>query len=88
MRWLAVYVALSRVRSLAQLKSRGLNDKILAIIEGGPPDTIPEQFERYFGEKERKTAAEAATAMKALDWPESYLKKGKDKTAAKRARVS
>ena len=31
MRWLAVYVALSRVRSLAGLKSRGLNNKILAL---------------------------------------------------------
>ena len=66
--WLAVYVALSRVRKLANFRSVGLTDKIRAVIEGGPPDTIPLQFEKYFAEKELKTKKDAARYMKRLGW--------------------
>ena len=51
-KWLAVYVALSRVRNLNSLKSIGLSKKIRTIIEAGPPDELLAQFEKYFGEKE------------------------------------
>ncbi|CAK9022774.1 unnamed protein product [Durusdinium trenchii] len=41
MRWLAAYVALSRVRSLDRLRSVGLDNKNRAILEQGPPNTLP-----------------------------------------------
>ena len=66
--WLAVYVALSRVRRLANFRSVGLTDKIRAVIEGGPPDSIPSMFEKSFSEKERKTKRDAAKYMKLLGW--------------------
>ena len=66
--WLAVYVALSCVRKLANFRSVGLTKKIRAVIEGGPPDSIPSQFEKSFSEKERKTKRDAAKYMKLLGW--------------------
>ena len=42
--------------------------KIKGIIEGGPPDTIPAQFEKYFGAKEVNTVIAAERAMRALGW--------------------
>ena len=75
LKWLGVYVALSRVRNLASLKSIDMNDKIKTIIEGGPPDTIPAQFETYFGEKEKKTALAAETAMQKLGWAQKLASK-------------
>ena len=66
--WLAVYVALSRVRSLKYLRSIGMTDKIKNIIEEGPPDSLPAQFEKYFGKTETKTAAIAEEAMQKMGW--------------------
>ena len=66
--WLAVYVALSRVRELKRLRSVGLSTKIKAIIEGGPPATIPAQFAQYFSEEEASTQIDADAAMKELGW--------------------
>ena len=66
--WLAVYVVLSRVRSLETLRSIGLTDKIKDIIESGPPDSFPAQFEKYFGETESKTVAIAEEAVRKLGW--------------------
>ena len=68
LRWLSTYVALSRVRGLQSLKSVGLSAQIRAIIEQGPPDTIPEAFARYFEDKEVETQLEADKAMAALGW--------------------
>ena len=68
LQWLAVYVALSRVESLAAFKCKGLTQKIRSIIEGGPPDTIPAQFEKYFGLKEQQTQLAASLAMQQLGW--------------------
>ena len=42
--------------------------KIKGIIEGGPPDTIPAQFEKYFGAKEMETEIAADRAMRELGW--------------------
>ena len=66
--WLAVYVVLSRVRSLKNLRSIGLTKRIRDIIEEGPPDTLPAQFERYFGEKEAETTILAEEAARELGW--------------------
>ena len=46
MQWLIVYVLLSRPPSLARLRSIGLDDKIRAIIEKGPPTWLLDAFER------------------------------------------
>ena len=66
--WLAVYVALSRVRELKRLRSIGLSPKIRSIIEGGPPATIPAQFAQYFAKKEAATQLDADAAMEKLGW--------------------
>ena len=68
LRWLAIYVALSRVRGLKNLRSVGLNKDIRRIMEAGPPDTLPAQFQKLFREKEAQTALDAEAAMAALGW--------------------
>ena len=68
MRWLAAYVALSRVRSLNCLRSVGLDNKVRALIEEGPPDTLPARFEQLFAEKELSTQTFAAACLLALGW--------------------
>ena len=67
-RWLIVYVMLSRVRSLSCLKSIGLTSKIREIIEGGPPSMLAENFERLFRKKIEATSKAAKAAREALDW--------------------
>ena len=67
-RWLAIYVALSRVRRLKNLRSIGLSRDIRAIMEEGPPDTLPAQFHKLFSDKEAQTALDADAAMIALGW--------------------
>ena len=68
LRWLATYVALSRVRRLKNLRSVGLSKDIRAIMEEGPPNTLPAQFHRFFSEKEAQTVLDANAAMIALGW--------------------
>ena len=66
-KWLCIYVLLSRVRSLSRLRSIGLTSKIRRIIVGGPPKMLAEHFEKLFREKivkTRKAAAEAKAAGK------------------------
>ena len=67
-KWLVVYVLLSRVRSLENLRSVGLTTKIREIIEGGPPDMLAENFERLFTSKIKETKEAAIAANKALGW--------------------
>ena len=67
-KWLIVYVLLSRVRSLSNLRSVGLNTKIRAIIEGGPPTMIAENFEKLFRTKIDDTSKAARAARAALGW--------------------
>ena len=68
LKWLAIYVALSRVRSLENLRSVKLTANIKAVIESGPPDSLPAQFAKYFSEKEKKTQVAATEAMETLGW--------------------
>ena len=68
LRWLAIYVALSRVRRLKNLRSVGLTKQIREIMEEGPPDSLPAQFQKLFQEKEAQTALDADAAMAALGW--------------------
>ena len=67
-KWLIVYVLLSRVRSLSNLRSVGLNQKLRKIIEGGPPAMIAENFEKLFRKKITETHAAAAAAKATLGW--------------------
>ena len=68
LRWLAAYVALSRVRCLADFKSVGLTNKIRTLLEEGPPETLPKAFATYFAEKEVLTQQQADAAMQKLGW--------------------
>ena len=64
-RWLIVYVMLSRPRSLATLKSVNLTQKIRDIIEQGPPNDLVANFDKLFHvkiEETRKLALQAARA--------------------------
>ena len=67
-RWLIVYVLLSRVRSLACLRSVGLTPKIRKIIEGGPPAMLADNFEKLFRDKILLTKQAASAARAALGW--------------------
>jgi len=72
MKWLAVYVALSRVPSLKQLRSIGLTAKVATpirqIIENGPPKGLVDRFAELFGSKIEETTRAAVAAMEELGW--------------------
>ena len=64
-RWLIVYVMLSRPRSLATLKSVNLTKGIRDIIEKGPPEDLVANFDLLFHDKieqTRELARQAASA--------------------------
>ena len=63
-KWLIVYVMLSRPRSLATLKSVGLTDKVRAIIEQGLPEEFVATFHKLFDGKIKDTKALAVQAAK------------------------
>ena len=67
-KWLIVYVMLSRVRSLSCLRSVGLDTKIRQIIERGPPTMLADNFEKRFRKKINNTRRAAKTARRALGW--------------------
>ena len=68
-KWLLVYVMLSRVRGFDCLVSSGLNDKIRDIIEEGPPEMLVGNFNKIFGEKIKATRKAAREARRKLGWP-------------------
>ena len=63
-KWLIVYVMLSRPRSLATLTSVGLTTKVREIIEQGPPEELVATFHKLFDDKIKKTKALAADFAK------------------------
>ena len=67
-RWLAHYVILSRPRRLSNLLSLGLPDR--AVIEGGPPASIRDAFQRLFAKKIVDTKEAIQAARRRLKWPE------------------
>jgi hypothetical protein len=67
-KWLIVYVMLSRVRSLGQLRSVEMTEKIRTIIEGGPPEFLAENFDKLFRKKIDRTRRAAEAAKAALGW--------------------
>jgi hypothetical protein len=68
MRWLTVYMALSRVRSLSQFRSIGLKDTVKALINEGPPGGMLNRFTALFDEKAAATDVAADAAMLELGW--------------------
>ncbi len=68
-KWLLVYVMLSRVGGPDCLVSSGLNDKLRDIIEEGPPEMLVGNFNRIFGEKIKATRKAAREARRKLGWP-------------------
>jgi len=64
-RWLIVYVMLSRPRSLATLKSVNLTQKIRDIIEQGPPNDLVANFDKLFHDKIEETLTLAREAARA-----------------------
>ena len=67
-KWLIVYVLLSRVRSLERLRSIGIDLKVKKIIEGGPSEMIAKNFLCTFGTKIKATKQHAEIAKSALGW--------------------
>ena len=67
-KWLIVYVILSRVPSLKQLVSIGLTSKIRELIEGGPPEELVQTFSTLFEDKIEATTAAAKAARQRLGW--------------------
>ena len=63
-KWLIVYVMLSRPRSLATLTSVGLTEKVRGIIEQGPPEELVATFHKLFDGKIKETKSAAAEAAK------------------------
>ena len=53
--WLIVYVMLSRLRSLSQMKSVNLTTKVRELIERGPPEDLVANFHKLFGDKMEAT---------------------------------
>ena len=67
-KWLIIYVMLSRVPSLTQLQSVALSNRVRRIIEAGAPEHLVQTFQRLFGEKMRATIEEAHAARTRLGW--------------------
>ena len=68
MKWIATYMALSRVQSLKQLRSIGLTTTIRDIIDNGPPEGFLTRFLNIFGEKIAQTQIAVEEAMAELGW--------------------
>ena len=67
-RWLIVYVLLSRVRSLSRLRCVGLSIKVRSIITEGPPAMLADSFEKLFRKQIVDTKKAAEASMVALGW--------------------
>ena len=68
MKWIATYMALSRVQSLKQLRSIGLTTTIRDIIDNGPPEGFLTRFLNIFGEKIGQTQIAIDETMAELGW--------------------
>ena len=68
-KWLLVYVMLSRVRALDCLASFGLDNKIKDILESGPPEELVGNFAKMFNGKTKMMCIAAKEARRKLGWP-------------------
>ena len=70
MKWTAVYMALSRVRSLQEFRSIGISDAIRDIINGGPPEGPLTNFLAMFETKAQETQLLIDKVLHELHWDE------------------
>ena len=68
MKWIATYMALSRVRSLKEFRGIGLSEEIRDIINGGPPEGPLTNFLSIFEGKAEETQRRIQELLKELQW--------------------
>ena len=68
MKWIACYMALSRVRSLSSLRSIGLTKEIQELIDLGPPDGFLTRFLKVFEDKIANTQNTVDDVFAELGW--------------------
>ena len=68
MKWIACYMALSRVRSLSGLRPIGLTSDIRELIDLGPPDGFLTRFLKVFGGKIASTQKDVEDVLAELGW--------------------
>ena len=68
MKWIACYMALSRVRSLSELRSIGLTPSIQELIDLGPPEGFLTRFHQIFKDKIAYTHTHIEDALLELGW--------------------
>ncbi len=68
LKWVAAYMALSRVRSLKEFRSIGISPAIRQLIDDGPPEGVLTRFLGFFREKALETEEAVQTALKELGW--------------------
>ena len=70
MKWIACYMALSRVRSLSELRSIGLTSSIRELIDLAPPEGFLTRFHRIFDDKIAHTHKHVEEVLLELGWTE------------------
>ena len=68
MKWIACYMALSRVRSLSALRSIGLTSDVRELIDLGPPDGFLTRFLKVFEDKMARTQKDVEEVLAELGW--------------------
>ena len=68
MKWIACYMALSRVRSLSSLRSIGLTKEVRELIDLGPPDGFLTRFLKVFEDKIANTQKAVDDVFAELGW--------------------
>ena len=68
MKWIACYMALSRVRSLSEFRSIGLTSSIRELIDLGPPEGFLSRFLKIFGDKISQTHEAVEDVLQELGW--------------------
>ena len=68
MKWIACYMALSRVRCLAELRSIGLTNNIRELIDNGPPEGFLTRFVKISGDKIAQTHKDVEDVLLELGW--------------------
>ena len=72
-KFLITYVLLSRVRSLDALRTLGLSNEVLEIIERGAPQELVGTFHKMFDAKIEETQKDAQIARQKLNWFRDHL---------------
>ena len=68
MKWVSCYMALSRVRTLRELRSIGLTPAIRELIDEGPPDGFLTRFLKVFDNKILQTQTDIEEVLTELGW--------------------